>query len=157
MSPAVAEASGKFERAKSRLLKLLEKTPEDRVNWSPAPTARTPVELVAHAGLSIHSIHNSLMGESMNFTSTDDFDAKAREFEKGYTSRDEVVEYFTGTCTAYETWLNGLTDDFLGTMWNSPFGEFPMAMSIQFPALHTEGHVAQLEYLQTTYGDRVWH
>jgi hypothetical protein len=32
-----------------------------------------------------------------------------------------------------------------------------MAMAITFPADHMRGHTAQIDYLQTIWGDHDWH
>ena len=32
-----------------------------------------------------------------------------------------------------------------------------MAVGITFAAYHTHGHVAQMDYIQTIYGDQDWH
>ena len=32
-----------------------------------------------------------------------------------------------------------------------------MSVGITFPAYHTHGHVAQMDYIQTIYGDQDWH
>ena len=40
-----------------------------------------------------------------------------------------------------------------------PFGmgEAPLGFMLIFPALHTNDHAAQMDYIQTCYGDRKWN
>ena len=33
----------------------------------------------------------------------------------------------------------------------------PMSAGVTFAAYHTHGHVAQMDYIQTIYGDQDWH
>jgi hypothetical protein len=56
INPAIQEAN----QLNERLLRNLAKTPDDRLNWSPSPTARTPLHLVAHCAFSLGFIHTIL-------------------------------------------------------------------------------------------------
>ena len=43
MNEVIEEAKAEYLQAKERLIKALATTPDDRINWSPSPTSRTPI------------------------------------------------------------------------------------------------------------------
>jgi hypothetical protein len=158
MNAKVAPVKAEFEQTKGRLLKNLAVTPDDKLNWSPSPTARTPLEIAFHSAESIALLHSALSGQiTMPPLTTEQMDSYSREKEKTAITRDEVVKLIEDSSASYIAWLETVDDDTLAGIWNTPFGEFPIAVGITFPTYHTASHVAQLEYIQTIYGDRIWH
>jgi hypothetical protein len=158
MNPQVESVKSDFEQTTGRLLKNLAETPDEKLNWSPASSARTPLDLGFHCADIIGALHGSLAGlASMPQMTTEQIDQHCRAQEKTHGSKEDVIALIEKNSSAYVTWLEGLSDEKLAATWQSPFGEFPLAVGITFPVHHTAGHVAQLEYIQTIYGDRVWH
>ena len=156
MSQIVEEAKAEYGRAQVRLIKALERTKEDKLNWSPSSTARTPIQIAAHAAMGTSGISGMLKGEPFPFASMADMDAKLREMEKQYTTVDQVKALLETNSNAYLTWLDSLTDEQVASTAQLPMGAFPMAGAITFAADHIRGHVSQIEYIQTIYGDHDW-
>ena len=79
--------------------------------------------------------------------------------EKNYRTRESVESFLEDKAGAFLAFLDGVNEEQLLTLVTLPFGmgELPLGMMITFPAMHTMVHTGQLEYLQTIYGDRVWH
>ncbi|MFI5386825.1 MAG: DinB family protein [Fimbriimonadales bacterium] len=153
----IAEAKAEFNRAKDRLAHCLATTPDDKINWSPSPTARTPIEVVVHAAMGTAGIHGMLQGKPFPFSGPDAIDAVSRSSEKEYKTREQVLGYLDQTSSDYLDWLDGLTAEQLASTWDAPFGTFPMTSAITFPADHLRNHAGQIDYIQTIYGDRDWH
>ncbi len=67
-------------------------------------------------------------------------DRDFREFEKGFTSREEAVCLLDAKSDAFVVWLDGLAPEKLGTLVTTPFGMDPMPIEvvITFPAFHKE-------------------
>lgn len=141
-----------------RLLRNLAKTPDDRLNWSPAPTARTPLHLVAHCAFSLGFITTMLEGTPYPAKTTAQADADFLEMEREITTREQALSLWENRFQRYISFLNALQTDQMETMVALPFGmgELPMHYMVGMGAVHTREHVAQLEYLQTIYGDRQW-
>jgi len=156
---AIERAKAEFLRAKQGLARALATTPDDRLNWSPSPTARTPVELVGHAAGAIRSLHETLDGRTPQFGGPAEADRYFREIDKHFTSREQVLGMLEENSAAYIAWLDALTPERLNSMVELPFGfgQIPVAIGITLVPGHTNGHTAQLEYIQTIYGDRDWH
>jgi hypothetical protein len=155
----IQKAKADFLDGKGRLMHALATTPDDRLNWSPSPTARTPIQQVAHAAIAIRNLHNTLDGRTFTADSVAAADAAFREEERAFNSREEVMNLLEETSGAYEAWLDRLTPDRLDTMVTLPFGmgQLPMRECLDFPPMHTMVHAGQIQYIQTIYGDQDWH
>jgi hypothetical protein len=138
---------------------LLDATPDDKLNWSPSPSARTPLQIVAHSASSIGHITDMLNGIPFQIENSAAADKEMLAWEKQFTTRAATVAVFDENCNKYMTWLDTLSPDQLGKEVEAPFGMGMMQVGrgLFFPPMHTMGHVSQLEYLQTIYGDRDWH
>lgn len=154
---SVEEAKAEFTRAKDRLAKGLTSTPDDKINWSPSSTARTPTELVAHGAMSIEGMQRWLAGEPFPFESMAALDAFCRTEEKKFTTREQALSLLEENTEKFLAFLDSLSQDTLGSTFETPMGSFPMMSALTFPADHLRCHAAQLEYVQTIYGDREMH
>ena len=79
--------------------------------------------------------------------------------ERGFTSRSGVVALFEQNSAVFVEWIDALGEDGIGDPITFPFGlgTGTVLHGMFAPARHTEGHIAQLEYIQTIYGDQDWH
>ncbi|HLK13706.1 MAG TPA: DinB family protein [Fimbriimonadaceae bacterium] len=154
---SVDEAKAEFGRAVDRLKKVYETTPDDKINWSPAGTARTPTEVAAHCAMSIKGMQGWLAGEPFPFESMKALDDYCRTEERNFTTRAQVLGLLDTNTTNFLAWLDSLSHDKLASMFDTPMGSFPMMSAITFPADHLRSHAAQIDYIQTIYGDREMH
>src|ERR1051326_1366867 len=111
MSDKIEKAKANFTRVKERMSHLLELTPEDKLNWSPSPSARTPLQIVAHSAEAIKNIHGFLEGHPFDIENTARADQFFREWEKQFTSRQQVVELFERNSSAYLSFLDSLSQE----------------------------------------------
>ena len=157
MEDIISQAKAEFTRAKDRLAKDLATTPDDRINWSPSPSARTPIQQVAHVALSIPGIQRMLTGHMVDMSSIATLDAQWRAAEKAFTTREEVLTLLDKNSADYLAWLDTLTPEQIGSTLNLPMGAWPMAQAMTWVADHIRCHSSQIEYIQTIYGDFDWH
>ena len=150
-------AKGEFNRAKDRLLKNLATTPDDKLNWSPSPSSRTPLGQVAHSAMAVQGMQGMFTTGVMPFDNIAEADAGWRKAEKEYTTREQVTNLLNKNCDEYCAWLDSLAASKLASTITVPFGEFPMSEVITWPADHLRNHAGQMEYMQTIYGDMDWH
>ena len=156
----IEQAKAEFIQTKEHLFRMLETTPDDRLTWSPSPTARCPLHVAAHAVGTVKRLQDMFDGHPFHITSMAEAQIYFRDEERQYTSREEVVSLLNKNCDAYIAWLDDLTPERLASgIMEAPFGlgQVPLAMALKFQVLHMLGHVGQLEYIQTIYGDEVWH
>lgn len=157
MQDTVTEAKAEYTRAKQRVERALATTPDDRINWSPSSTSRTPIQQVAHVAFSVKGMQGLFNGEPFDFPGTAELDAACLAEEKEFKTREEVLALLEKNSAAYFVWLDSLSADQVASTIDLPFGSFPMASAITFAADHLRSHAAQMEYMQTIYGDREWH
>jgi len=159
MSELIKRTKQEFEWSRDRMLGLLKDTPDDKLNWSPSPTARTPLAIVTHSARSLHHITEMLKGRPFGVSTTAVADEGFRQEEQEFTSRDKVVEIFEENAKAYVDWIDTLTEEGLNDPITFPFGlgTGTVSYGMNAAARHTEAHIAQLEYIQTIYGDHNWH
>ena len=155
----IESTKGNFLHAKASLLKALNTTSDDRLNWSPSPTARTPIEIAAHAAGGVKDIFETLDGRTFAAGTPEEAEVGFREWEAGFKSREQVAELLEKNADEFVGWLEALTPERLETMVTMPFGmgQVPLALAITFITMHTRYHIAQIDYVQTIYGDRDWH
>lgn len=158
MNDTVAAAKAEFDRAKGRVLSAFSHIPEDKINWSPSPTSRTPLELLAHCGIGTEGLGGWIAG-GMSFDGFDPdaIEAQMREQESQVKTKEEALALLEKGCAFYSGWLDTLTDKQIAASFQTPMGERKMADVITFPADHLRSHAAQLDYIQTIHGDRKWH
>jgi hypothetical protein len=154
----IDHAKAAFLQAKSQLSCALANVSEERLNWSPSPSARTPIQIVAHCATAIKYIHQQMDGTPFNHKTTAEADAAFRAEESAFQSREQALEYLETVSASYLAFLGTLTDERLDATEALPFGlgVLPVREWLGAAPGHTQGHVAQLEYLQTINGDRDW-
>ncbi len=157
MKETVEAAKAEFTRAKDRLARALETTPDDKINWSPSETARTPIAQVAHGAMSIKGMQGWLAGEPFPFKDMAELDAYCREQEAGFSTREQVNELLETNSQGYLDYLDAMTPEHFNSNLETGMGSFPMASAITFPADHLRAHASQIDYIQTIYGDRDMH
>ncbi len=157
MENIIPEAKAEFVRAKERMVRALATTPDDKINWSPGTCARTPIQLVAHSAMGIAGIQGMLVGKPFPYADVVAADAAWRAAEKEFTTREQVLGLLEQNSAEYLVWLDTLTSEQVASTLQLPFGTFPMAAAITFAADHLRNHAAQIDYLQTVYGDQDWH
>lgn len=152
-------AKDQFMHACSGLLRALESTPDDRLNWSPSATARTPLQIAAHAADAVRNLHGMMEGRTFDVPTTAEADAGFRKWESQFQTREEVVALIDEIGDGYLKFLDTITPDQLSNMVRLPFtlGSAPLSLVITFPPMHTQTHIAQIDYIQTIYGDQIWH
>ncbi len=158
MQDTISQTKAQFIRTKERMAHALATTPDDKLQWSPSPTARTPLQQAAHAAMSIPAIQDMLLGKPFPYASTAEYDAVLRIAEKELTTREQVLGLLEQSSVQYLAWLDTLTPEQLASIVHPPFGPaVPMAAGITFPTYHLSSHISQIDYIQTIYGDHNWH
>lgn len=141
-----------------RMIQLLDLTPEDKLNWSPSPTSRTPVQLVGHAAGTLSVILDMLKTKRVPPVSDHAaLDAHLREMESKMTSKSDVTALMKRNRDEFASYIDSLDEAGLAEEAPSLRGPAPRVEGITFAVWHTSVHVSQLEYVQTIWGDRDWH
>ena len=156
MSEVTEQIKSEYTRNEKKLISLLNATPADKLEWSPSPSARTVIELGAHCAMGTTGITGLLKGEPMRFENTAELDASLRQMEKQFKSLDVVLGMVKQSGEEYFAFLDSLDADQIHAIVNTPMGAMPLSVAATFPCEHMKCHVAQIEYVQTTWGDHEW-
>lgn len=153
------DARQNYLDGRQRLEHALENTPDDRLLWSPSPSARSPLAQVVHCAMSTGYIQGWLTGTPFEGKTSQEAEAIFHSVEAEYKTREAALGLLDQKSTAFIGWLDSMTAADLETVGEAPFGlgKITWGEGIQFPGLHMRDHAAQLEYTQTIYGDNDWH
>ena len=144
---------------KDRMLQLMRETPDDRLDWKPSPSARSIVEIVAHSANSLGNILLQLQGIPFTTPTSAEANVQFLAHDAKFSDREEAEAYLEQKFADYVAFLATLNPEDLDEMRTLPFGlgQAPLGYFMTMGNLHTIGHIAQIEYIQTIYGDHDWH
>ena len=149
-----ARAKHHAERLSGRLLHLFSFVPDDKLTFTPSPTSRSSLRIVAHCAL-VNAFLADVITDKVgaNAPSPEAFFKNLHDAEAAFTTRESAVallEENTATlCRAIDT----VNAESVGAERNSPFGPLPMPFWMFLGGDQMAGHAGQMEYLQTIWGD----
>ena len=150
----IADAKKRAEADRDDLLKTFSFVPDEKLTWSPAESARTPIWLVAHCGAAGQAFATFLRGEVPAMPSDPaEIAEMIRNTGRDVTSREEAIRMVEDASRAIQAAFDTVTEDRMGSMSQTPFGPMPFTIWIQAATTHMSGHARQIDYLQTIWGD----
>ena len=154
MEPQIAQAKMLAETGRDRILKTFKAVPDDKLTWSPAETSKSSLAIAAHCGMTNQFFSRLIRGEAVEMpASVEEVDAHMKEAIAGVKTRRQAEELITDSSAAVVAALDTVTTERLQSTVNLPFGPMPMAVIVNIPGAHMTSHAAQLDYLQTMWGD----
>ena len=120
--------------------------PEDKLNWKPAPTAKSALEIVNH----VMQFTQGATGVARDGAWTETSFTPA-------TNLEEANEMLTRVSKEYAAALRQVDPARLGGEITLPFGTFPLPMFLSMPQVDLIHHHGQIVYLQTLLGDEEMH
>jgi len=145
MKPLEASA-GQLEWAAGNLAYNLDFIPDDKLDWKPAPTANSALEIVGHLLMVMDYSQARLAGG----------DGKSVEDQTLHT-REQAKAQLVSTASKYAQTLRAMEpQDLEGTM-ETPFGAFPMGLFATIPVTDAIHHHGQIAYIQSMLGDTESH
>lgn len=130
--------------------------PDDKLNWTPTPTAKSALRIAAHtalyAGRFAEMIRNRAVPAPENLA---EWLVQRDAEEIAVTTREEMEKAFReGTAEVLDA-LDTLSPEDLETSIDSGQGwSMPMTQLIGLPAFHATLHAGQIDYLQTCWDDQ---
>ena len=158
LKKTVADCQARAKAAAERLSTTLSFVPDNKLNWSPSPTARTPLAIVAHCCVANRMFAKVLRGEPIAPMPThEEVRTLSQKFEATIRERAEAVRQLEASSEEVVAALATMTAERLATSQNSPGGPLPMAVWVNLPSMHMGNHASQVDYLQTIWGDVTDH
>jgi hypothetical protein len=130
--------------------------PDDKLAWSPAPSAKSAIRIAAHTAL--YAARFATMIRDRRLPQPEDLTEwlTARNAEEiAVTTREEVERIFRdGTADVLRA-LDELTPEDVEMSLDSGQGwSMPMLQVIGLPGFHAVLHTGQIDYLQTCWDDQ---
>ena len=120
--------------------------PDDKLDWKPAPTANSALEVVHHVLMAQGRLGAILSGGSAD-------DATIAEPK----TRDEAKAALAESADAYAAVLRAIDPSTLGETVQMAFGAMPKAFVAGMAPADTIHHHGQIAYIQTMLGDNENH
>ena len=153
MSETIDNAKQVIEAAKNRLLTTFAHVPDDRLHWTPSPTAKSAQRIAAHAAIANFGFAAMTRGERLPADNLADVVRLSEAKELAVTSREQAVAIIEESTRHLLSAIDALTPERLRGDAYLPIGPMPMASFIFLGARHAEMHAGQIDYLQTIWGD----
>ena len=146
-----------FQRSTESMMKTFAAVPDDKLGWRPSDTARSSLELVSHVGFSNKVLAAMIAEKPGPFKDASEFLTGIRVQEKSLKTREQVLALIEDATPLVIAAIDGVKDDKIEGTIETIFGPHPLRKVIFFPDWHLSAHSAQLEYLQTIWGDLEMH
>lgn len=122
----------------------LDFVPDDKLNWKPAPEAKSVLEIINH-----------MTGTVDAFTSGMQKSAKTEMAP--VTNRDEAKARISQVIQAHIAHISALSPVQLDEVVSTPVGELPARVAAALPVVETINHHGQITYIQEMLGDTESH
>ena len=119
---------------------------QDKLNWKPAPTANSALEIINHELPFIRGMVPVLSGKEF-----------APPHTAPVTTLKDAQEQIRSAAQEYAAALRRLTPADLERTVHLPFGSFPLAQAASMPLVDLIHHHGQIAYIQTMLGDTESH
>ena len=152
------ELADSFRTVRKNTLIIAEELPEAQYGYRAAPEARSVAEMLVHIAAA-PTMAERIHGPKLTTLEGFDFPAIIGKFmamEKEPRSKAQVIDLLRSEGDRFASWLEGLSDDFLGQRVSMPPGmtpasktRFEMILGVKEHEMH---HRAQLMLIERTLG-----
>ena len=152
---AIDSSKKMLEMVAQRFKLTLGYVPDDKLNFKPAETCKSPLQIAAHVAVSNYNFITIIKGELAG-DPTEMF-AESHRREQAITTREQALAEFDASIKAVQAELDNITDERFHSEIQTPIINAPMIFWMNLPARHIDNHASQIDYIQTIYGDMDWH
>lgn len=158
MEPLTASSKDSAVRGMEIFLKTFSFVPDDKLNWAPAPTAKSPIRIAAHTALYAGRFASMIEDRKAAADNLEELLARWNAEETALTDRDEIERVFRKNTDRVLAALDSLDPEAIGMTIDSGVGfTMPMTFLMSLPGHHALAHAAQIDYLQTCWDDQEVH
>ncbi|MBX3117612.1 MAG: DinB family protein [Fimbriimonadaceae bacterium] len=130
--------------------------PDDKLDWTPTPTAKSALRIAAHTALYAGRFAHMIREKGLpKMDSLEAWIAERNAEEEAITSRAEIEAIFRKGTDEVMAALDSLTPEDVAMSLDSGLGwSMPMTFLMQLPGWHATLHTGQIDYLQTCWDDQ---
>lgn len=156
MNPLIEISKKSAINGMEMFLRNFSHVPDDKLNWTPAPTAKSALRIAAHTALYASRFAKMIREAQLpQMSSVEMYMAQVESEELAITDRAEIEPIFRkGT---EEVWaaLDTLTPELIeSTLQSGPDFSMSMRFLMTLPGWHATLHCGQIDFLQTCWGDQ---
>ena len=155
--PLTAGAIQSLEMGKGMLLNTFKYVPDDKLTHTPAASSKSALRIAAHCAVSNYGIASMLRGEPSEINTFAQLMEYCNQEEAKFTSREQVVAALEDSCENVKSAIQGVSPSQFDGMVGQGELQGPTAFFMNLPGLHMSMHSAQIDYLETTWGDMAPH
>jgi hypothetical protein len=128
---------------------------DDKLNWKPAPSAASALEIAGHVVMAFNGLGGRL--KAAVASEAGEAGASGRPETPTFSSREEAKTAVIAAADNYAQALRSLPAERLGDMVDLGFATFPLGFVAVMGATDVLHHHGQIAYLQTLLGDEESH
>jgi uncharacterized damage-inducible protein DinB len=130
--------------------------PNDKLEWTPTPTARSAIRIAAHTALYAGRFAQMIRDRRLPVPdSLTEWLAERNAEEEAITSREEMEKVFREGTAEVLAALDTLRPEEVEMSLDSGQGwSMPMTQLMGLPSMHAILHTGQIDYLQTCWDDQ---
>lgn len=142
----IAQAKELAAMSMSRLQDTFAHVPDVKLDWTPYDTAKSPLAIAAHCGYCNRYFASVLRGDPPRHENVHDVLAEVHELTKSITTREQAASLLGETTTELGAAFDSVDPSRLAT-------DPRLLFFLTLVGRHNDGHAAQIDYLQTCWGD----
>lgn len=155
--PVTAGALQSLELGKGMLLNTFKYVPDDKLDYTPCATSKSALRIAAHCAVSNYGIAAMLRGEPSEITTFAQLFDYCNQEEVKFTSREQVLGALEDSYTVIKDAIQNVSPSQFEGMVGRGELQGPTVFFMNLPGLHMSMHSAQIDYLQTGWGDMTTH
>ncbi len=141
-----------------QFLKVFSFVPDDKLDWTPAPTAKSAMRIAAHTAIYPAVFAKMIRDRKLPTDDIPAFVARVNASAEALTRRTEIEGPFRMGTDEVIAALDTLTAKEIGMSLDSGLGwSMPMTFLMSLPGIHAYTHTGQIDYLQTCWDDQEVH
>jgi DinB family protein len=159
MESLIASCKNLAVEGMEEFLKTFSFVPEDKLTWTPTPTAKSAIRIAAHTALYAGRFAVMIGTRKLPVTgSLEEWRVQRNAQEAAITSRADVEAIFRRGTDEVLAALDSLTPELIAAPLDFGVGYSPpMTFLMNLPGMHAISHAAQIDYLQTCWDDQEVH
>lgn len=137
-------------------LNALSHVPDDKLDWTPTPTAKSAIRIAAHTAIYAGNFAKMIRDRKLPFgDEIPEFVARNQAAEVALTSKAEMEQVFRQNTDEVIAALDTLTPEDVELVLDTSLGwTVPMTRLMNLPGWHATLHTGQIDFLQTCWGDQ---
>lgn len=146
-------------KSMEQFFKVFSFVPDDRLDWSPCPTAKSAMRIAAHTAVTAGNFAQMIRDRKLpNGEEIPALVARTNAAMDRIATRAEMERVFRANTAEVVAALDTVTPEVAELSLDSSQGWFmPMTALMRLPTTHAVGHTYQIDYLQTCWDDQEVH